>query len=470
MICINSIFGVTIMSESVRNFALWEVVLHAFLNSFPYFCLALYSFRNHWRFSKIITVLVLILAMIPQLILVPVNVIYYPENPVIDIILAVIHVVFFFTVVKDHLGKLIFAVLVITNLGTLVLICSKCIEGLLFPELALLQYHYTYLVITLILIIIFTPLIYVLIFKDMYESGLESKQSSDSKDVSGYMWHYLWLIPAIFYIIWMYVSYSGNLSRNEARMNPISTLFLLLINAGSILIYRIIINTVKMHEKNTALLAENHVLSIQRLQYDSLNERLENMRRTRHDLRHHATLLKQIRDNKDFDALDDLINKYIEKNLLNQPLIFCENETVNVILVLYSETARNSNISLSIKANIPKDVFVDQKDLSVLFGNILENATDACKEVEKDRFIELNAAYSETANGTNSLTLIVKNNYATEPNESDSGIFHSTKHAGDGIGISSVKSIAEKYNGAHTFTHSDGIFAVSVILYEPSHI
>ena len=139
-------------------------------------------------------------------------------------------------------------------------------------------------------------------------------------------------------------------------------------------------------------------------------------------------------------------------------------------MVLYSETARNSNISLSIKANIPKDVFVDQKDLSVLFGNILENATDACKEVEKDRFIELNAAYSETANGTNSLTLIVKNNYATEPNESDSGIFHSTKHAGDGIGISSVKSIAEKYNGAHTFTHSDGIFAVSVILYEPSHI
>lgn len=456
------------MAENVRNFTIWEVLLHAFFNSFPYFVLAIYAFRGHWRFSRKITILLLLVAEIAQLIILPVDVILIGSTtPVLDILLAVIHVAFFFAVVKDHLGKLIFAVLVITNLGTTVLICSKCLEGLIFPELALLKYHYTYLIITLILIIIFTPLIYLLIFKDMYESGIESSDKYiEVKKVSGFMWNYLWIIPAIFYLIWNYVSYSGNLSSNENRMNPVNALFLLLINAGSILIYRIIIKMVKMHEKNTALLAENHVLSIQRLQYDSLNERLENMRRTRHDLRHHTALLKQIRDNKDFAALDDLINMYTEKNLLNQPLICCENETINVILALYSETAHNNNITFSINANIPKDVFIDQKDLSVLFGNILENATDACKEVKEDRFIDLNAVYTTNPNGTNFITLMVKNNYSTEPSESNSGIFHSTKHPGDGIGISSVKSITEKYNGVSTFTHKDGTFTVSVILYD----
>lgn len=456
------------MAENVQNFAIWEVLLHAFLNSFPYFVLAIYAFRGHWRFSKIITILLLFVAEIAQLIILPLNVILFGStSPVLDILLAVIHVAFFFAVVKDHLGKLIFAVLVITNLGTTVLICSKCLEGLIFPELALLKYHYTYLIITLILIIIFTPLIYLLIFKDMYESGKEtSDKYIENKKVSGYMWHYLWIIPAIFYLIWNYVSYSGNLSSNENRMNPINALFLLSINAGSILIYRMIIKTVKMHEKNTALLAENHVLSIQRLQYDSLNERLENMRRTRHDLRHYTALLTQIRDNKDFDALDDLINMYTEKNLLNAPLVCCENETVNVILALYSETAHNNDIKLSIKANIPKNIFVDQKDISVLFGNILENATHACKEVKEDRFINLNAAYTENPNGSDSITLVVKNNYAIEPSESENGIFRSTKHSGDGIGISSVRSIAEKYKGASTFTHEDGTFTVSVILYQ----
>ena len=119
--------------------------------------------------------------------------------PTFDILLAIIHVAFFFTVIKDHLGKLIFAVLVITNLGTLVLICSKCLEGIFFPELAILKYHYSYLIITVILIVFFAPLIYLLIFKDMYESGNNSEEkTSNNKDVSGYMWHYLWIIPAIF--------------------------------------------------------------------------------------------------------------------------------------------------------------------------------------------------------------------------------------------------------------------------------
>ena len=456
------------MSNQVYDFKVWETVLHAFFNSFPYMVLALYSFRGHWRFSKRATITVLAFAVILQMILVPLILFSdNPDNPIFDIILSAIHITFFFTAVKEHIGKLIFSVLVFTNLGTLVIVCARCLEGIFFPELVLLKYHYTYLFFTLLMLVIMVPVMYQLIFKHIsYSTEDSSDSSAKTHDVSGYMWYYLWLIPAVFYLIWMIISYSGELSSTENRMNPINALYLLLIDSGSILIYRLIIKMVYLYEKNTALLAENHVLSIQRLQYDSLNERLENMRRTRHDLRHHAALLKQIRESGDISELDDLIKMYTEKNLLDQPLINCENETVNVILALYSETAYNNNISFSIKANIPKDVFVDKKDLSVLFGNILENASDACKEVEGERFISLNAAYNSASNGSHSITLIVKNNYGTEPSVSEKGVFHSTKHAGDGIGISSVRSITEKYNGACTFTHENGTFTVSVILYE----
>ena len=455
------------MTDRINDFTVWETVLHAFLNSFPYMVLALYAFRGHWRFSKRITILFLSAAAILQMILVPLNLFSdNADNPLFDILLSVIHVAFFFTVVKDHIGKLIFAVLVLTNLGTLVVVCAKCLEGIFYPELALLKYHYTYQIFTVLMLVTIVPIMYLLIFKEFSSPGIDPPDSaSGGKSVSGYMWSYLWLIPAVFYLIWMYISYSGDLSRTENRMNPVAALFLVIIDAGSILIYRLIIRMVKLHEKNTALLAENHFLSIQSLQYDSLNERLENMRRTRHDLRHYTALLSEIRDSGDLSQLDDLIQMYTEKNLLNQPLICCENETVNVILALYSETAHNNDISLSIKANIPKDIFIDKKDLSVLFGNILENAADACKEVEGERFIDLNATYTTTKSGTPSITLIVKNSYSTEPSVSESGIFHSTKHAGDGIGTGSVRSITEKYGGACTFTHEGGVFTVSAILY-----
>ena len=457
------------MSNQINDFKVWETVLHAFLNSFPYMVLALYSFRGHWRFNKKFSISILCFATVIQMILIPLILFSdNPENPIYDILLSAIHVIFFFTVVKDYIGKLTFSVLVLTNLGTLVVVCAKNLEFFFFPELAMLRYHYTYQLFKILMLMIIIPIAYFFIFKDISSPEEGSSDNTSNSNVSRYMWNYLWLVPAVFYLIWLN-SYTGDGSFSN-RINPSNTLYLLLIDAGSILIYGIIINTVKLYEKNTALLAENHVLSIQQMQYDSLNERLENMRRTRHDLRHHTALLKQIRESGNLSELDDLIKMYTEKNILNQPLINCENKTINVILALYSETAYNNNISFSIKANIPEDIFVDKKDLSVLFGNILENASDACKEVDGERFINLNASYNTTSNGTNSLTLIVKNNYSTEPSVSDKGIFRSTKHSGDGIGISSVQNITKKYSGASTFTHQNGTFTVSVILYDNTDV
>ena len=456
------------MSSQVYDYKVWETVLHAFLNSFPYMVLALYSFRGHWRFSRKVSITILAFAVVLQMILIPLILFSeHPDNPLFDPILSAIHIIFFFAVVKDHIGKLVFSVLVLTNLGTLVVVCAKYLEYFFFPELAMQRFHYTYQIFKIFMLIIIIPIAYLFIFKDITSSGDNSSNGNTSNtDMSGYMWNYLWLVPAVFYLIWLN-SYTGDDAFTN-RIDLSSTLYLILIDAGSVLIYGTIINTVRLYEKNTALLAENHVLSIQQMQYDSLNERLENMRRTRHDLRHHTALLKQIRESGNLSELDDLIKMYTEKNILDQPLINCENETVNVILALYSETTYNNNISFSIKANIPKVTFVDKKDLSVLFGNILENASDACKEVEGERFINLNASYNTPADGHKSLTLIVKNNYATEPSVSSKGIFRSTKHSGDGIGISSVRNITEKYNGASTFTHQDGIFTVSVILYDNS--
>ena len=456
------------MTGNAADFKLWEAVLHAFLNSFPYMLLAFFAYRKSMRFNKGITYTLLFAAITAQMILVPLVMFSgKSDNPIYHILISAIHVAFIFIAVKAHIGKLIFSVLVLTNLGTLVVVCARCLEGIFFPELIVNKYHYTYQLFTILMLAAIIPAMYFFVFKDIDSPGTEEQNSELQKGSAiNYLWRYLWIIPGVFYLIWIHYSVSGGNSAIENYMEPVNALYLLAIDAGSILIYRTIIQMVKMYEKNTALLAENHVLSIQRLQYDSLNERLENMRRTRHDLRHHAVLLKEIRESGDITALDDLISTYTEQNLLDQQLVYCENETVNVILVLYSETAYKNNILFSVKADIPKDCFVDKKDLAVLFGNILENAADACKEVSEERFINLTATYSETASGSHSLSLIIKNNYKSEPSQSESGIFHSTKHPGDGIGISSVKNITEKYGGACTFNHGDGVFTVSAVLYE----
>lgn len=448
-----------------RPYQLWESILYAFVSSLPFVLLVLYSFRGHWRFGKKVTFALVEFILTFQMTLTLFEQYWPSANHLFtNITRSGCYVIFIFTVLKEHIGKLVFTVLALSNLSDFAVFGGRCLEASFFPDYPQLENHFTFSLFMLLVLAAELPLIYLLVFRNICTHG-EATESEDQKKIGDFIWRYLWLVPAVFYLISMQYFYEASPSGQRDTTDPVNTLYLFFVDAGSVLIYRIIILTAELYKKNTLLLTENHALSIQRLQYDSLNERLENMRRTKHDIRHHAVLLQQIRDSGDISALDDLISMYTKQNRLDEPLIFCENETVNVVLALYSETAHNNGISFSIKADIPKDIFVSRNDLVVMFGNLLENASDACNDVEKERFIQLNAAYTDTPSGKHCLSLSVKNSCGAVDCDNE-GTFHSTKHAGDGIGISSVRSITEKYCGTCSFTPEDGVFTVSAILYD----
>ena len=63
------------------------------------------------------------------------------------------------------------------------------------------------------------------------------------------------------------------------------------------------------------------------------------------------------------------------KQLPDHSLItFC----ANIVLSHYAQEAERLGIAYSVVANIPASCPVEGHDLSVLFGNLLENAVDAC--------------------------------------------------------------------------------------------
>ena len=454
------------MTDNLYPFQLWEKLSYDVLRTLPHMILVLYAFRGHWRFGKKTMFTISFLVWVIEMTLDQLDYYILPRAnmPVKNILEITIYILFIFVGLKEHIGKLMFTVLSLSNLGNIMVIGGKCLEGLLFPEYAPMRHHFTYTLCSLPFLAAELTLAYLLVFRDICTHVDPPDEHTGSETIGGFMWRFLWLVPAIFTLIWYQNVFSSGQLLLEYELNPLNTLYLLVITAGSLLIYRIIVQMTALYEKNITLLTENHALSVQQLQYDSLNERLENMRRTRHDLHHHAALLKEIRDSGDISALDDLIAGYTRQNRLDQPLTCCENETVNVVLALYSETAYQNSIAFNVKANIPKDISIDKKDLAVLFGNILENAADACKEVENKRFIDLTAAYTELPNGSHCLWLNVKNSF-DKVSRDDNGTFHSTKHAGDGIGISSVQSIADRYNGTCSFVPEEDVFAVSAILY-----
>ena len=445
-----------------QQFHIWEAVLFSFLNSFPYTVLALFALRSRWRFGKGVTLALLTLVTLIQMTLITTQLCApFVSNTLYDTLLPLLYIIFIFLVFKDHIGKLTFTVLILMNLGNLVNVLSKCIEGQLFPAQAMLRYHYTLPLMMLPVELIILPIVYVVVFR-----GISSEQTDDEEDASTrYMWRFLWLIPAVFYLIWMQHFYASGRSALENALDPVGTGYLLLIDAGSLLIYRLIIRLVRTLRNNQLLMAENHALSLQSVQYENLRKRIDETRQARHDLRHHVMLLKSIRDNRDFTALDKLLSGYPDLDTLDRPLLYCQNEMVNAILAHFGDQATERGIHYTVKIDVPEEVFVEKPDLAVLFGNLLENAVAACSDLGKDAFIKVSGGVSQAERRQTSLTLLVENSYAVAPVIRENGAFQSTKHSGDGVGIASVRSIAERYAGTSAFTAKDGVFTASVLLY-----
>lgn len=101
---------------------------------------------------------------------------------------------FYFLAVRKHRGKTLFTLLMLSNLANLAVIAAKCLEGLLFPSLAVQNYRWSFLLMLLAVeTLLAVPLF--LYMKRVFTPAVE-------KEPSGFEWRYLWLIPATFYVMW----------------------------------------------------------------------------------------------------------------------------------------------------------------------------------------------------------------------------------------------------------------------------
>lgn len=158
---------------------------------------------------------------------------------------------------------------------------------------------------------------------------------------------------------------------------------------------------------------------------------------------------------------------------------YCANEAVNLILSSYIAKADKYNITTQVSVTAANLADYKPTDLCSLFANALENAINACKLVQTAR-TSINNSYSSISGTTsgctsdygevnsnriitvkvfdknNKLCINITNTYAVEP------IFVNntpvSDKAGHGIGIRSIISVIEKYNGVYDFFTEDGLF------------
>ena len=434
-------------------FRIIEVSVYSLLNFLPFLILALYPFRHSLRFSKGVTGMLIGLLTIIQ-VLIGICVAFVPGNysAIASAISTTLYISFYFLAVKKHFGKILFTLLMLSNLSSLNVISAKCLEGFFFPTLAMQDYRWSFsLMLFVVEICLSVP---VLLYMELiYIPAIQNEPS-------GFEWRYLWLIPVIFYLMWYYVFY-GNTSRSslEIALQPKNSLFLFAITIGAFLIYYVVTRLILEQNRILELQEENHQLTMQAIQYQNLQEKITDARRAKHDVRHHIALMQEYLTEGKLDALHDYLDTYNESLPDDSIVRFCENTAANAVLLYFAQQAKDNSIDYTVKVNIPNDIFVSDADISVLFGNLVENALEACKnESVNDRKILIRASLTGS-----SFCLTVDNTFSGTLRCTNDDKLLSTKHKGTGLGTQSVKSIAAHYNGVCRFETKDGMFCASVM-------
>ena len=193
--------------------------------------------------------------------------------------------------------------------------------------------------------------------------------------------------------------------------------------------------------------------------YKMLAEQYKQSERLRHDMKNHIIALSALSRNKEWEKIDDYLGN-MEGIVLGDGGDMTGNKAVDALLYQKHKQAEEENIKWECDVQIPKGCCINEFDLCVLFGNILDNALEACGRMQRDacRFINIQAKTVKKC-----FLLEVKNSMDSTEKYTE-GFTNKDNSQEHGIGLLNVGDVANKYNGAVHTEAENGIFIISILM------
>ncbi len=189
-------------------------------------------------------------------------------------------------------------------------------------------------------------------------------------------------------------------------------------------------------------------------QVENLRIAEEDARRIFHDLRHHNLVIAQYAKEGDNEGLLSYLHDYVEYAESHIIKRFCENDTVNNILIAYDGLTQHANIRYEVKADVSGRCKIRDVDFVAILANLLENALHGSrKSGSENPFIEV------ILRTKGDKLVIICRNSCHMGIKTLNGL-----PEGKSIGIASVCSAAERYDGEWEFSVADGVFEARVLL------
>jgi len=202
-----------------------------------------------------------------------------------------------------------------------------------------------------------------------------------------------------------------------------------------------------------------------RVQMNAMQERLQMIDETNrrnliaaHDRRHiDNTLLELLRQGEMDEAVSRL--EQTASARFNTAKRYCENTTVNASVAYYAAIAESEDILFKAHLDIPDILSIDVLELSIVIGNLLENAIHSCEKLpqDKERYINFTFLCDDQ------LVFEIENPYSGEL-KFDSNGYPTSFERNHGLGTKSILAFTEKYGAQLRYTTEDGVFRVRALI------
>lgn len=275
------------------------------------------------------------------------------------------------------------------------------------------------------------------------------------------LWRTIWLIPGLTSFTILALTWNINVASAATLATLLARLSLLIM---IFVIYYVLVASLEslrlQGEAEERARNQEQLLIFQRMQYSRLQKQIEDTRQARHDLRQHLNLIQAYLDGGDEEVLKEYLSKYGQKLASLTPKTYCSNYAVDAVVRHYAEMAQENHIRFDSCIHLPSRLWVDEPDICILFGNLLENALEACLQPSGGpSFVRIHARVA----GERAISITMDNTCRQAP-AFQGGSLLSSKHGGQGTGTMSIKNIAQQYHGIADFKYEGGMFFASVFL------
>lgn len=360
----------------------------------------------------------------------------------------------FCIIIKGAFLELVFTVLVVLNLYVNIMAIVRVIAVTLPLDMTETM---TETVVSFGVILLYIPFLYVLFIR-FYKPVIEL-------DIRLPFWRVIWIIPAMTYLVF-FVKFINDYWRRPVPIGGDDIVFCVLWSLTTYVLFLVtLFMLLQSYRGIVAVQRARHMsaqLQMQEDQYERMMGNIENTARLRHDWRHHLRVIDGFAGSGSLECIREYLQQMMPEYMAEAEAPVCENHTVDILLRYYRSIAAEFSVTMEISAKLPGHLNISDPDLGIVFGNILENAVQACKnQTSGQRSISVRTFMKESQ-----LVLMVRNTYDNPVTQKD-GKYVSTKHAGNGRGIESVRGAVERYHGILRIGNTPPYFDVHILMNLP---